>query len=87
MSSNTVAVSCFLSMALRIASVVCKIDVSVEFHFLLRHCLGDKHWFAIEGHGRHLVGRAKNSDGLGESLFRSKMAAASRFMVSEFGIS
>ena len=48
MSSNAVAVNCFLSMASRIASVVCKIDVSVEFHFLLLHCLGDRRWFAIK---------------------------------------
>ena len=48
MSSSIIAVSCFLSMASRIVLVVCKIDASVQFHFLLPHRIGDKHWFAAK---------------------------------------
>ena len=40
-------VSCYLSMASRITSVVCMMDVSVEFNFLLAHCLAVKHWLAV----------------------------------------
>ena len=40
------AFTCFLSMVSRITSVVCMMVVSVEFHFLLPHCLGVKRRFA-----------------------------------------
>ena len=40
-------VSCYLSVASRITSVVCMIDASVEFNFLLVHCVAVKHWLAV----------------------------------------
>ena len=51
MSRSTGAVSCFLSMASRITSVktvVCMMDISGEFHFLLAYCLGVKRRLAVK---------------------------------------